>query len=138
MKIYLCCRQLSPESAKGPNTCVVCFTHCLHTLYCLYIAYTLFTHCLHTLFTHLVYTHCLRIVYTHCLHTLFTQCFIIFDVNFSLINEAIRVNENRIKVVEIQTSFISPIQDINLVEPHRMFVREGSLLKVCRYVRTYT
>jgi len=50
----------------------------------------------------------------------------------SVINEAIRVNENRIKVVEIQNLFVSPGHQLSLVEPHRMFVREGTLTKICR------
>jgi len=49
----------------------------------------------------------------------------------SNINEAIRLSENRRKVLEIQKS-LTPADCVSLVEPHRAFVRQGHLTKVCR------
>jgi len=51
------------------------------------------------------------------------------------INTAITLNENRARVVEIQNRFSNPIQGITLVEPHRLFVMEGMLTKICRKSR---
>lgn len=48
------------------------------------------------------------------------------------INESIQMNENRKKVIEIHNSLVSLPSDLNLVEPHRIFVLQGILTKVCR------
>jgi len=45
------------------------------------------------------------------------------------INEAIRISENRAKVLSVQMSFI---QDVTLIAPHRMYVKESILTKICR------
>eukprot|EP00026_Physarum_polycephalum_P006886 Phypoly_transcript_06939.p1 GENE.Phypoly_transcript_06939~~Phypoly_transcript_06939.p1 ORF type:complete len:369 (+),score=54.34 Phypoly_transcript_06939:492-1598(+) len=47
------------------------------------------------------------------------------------INEAIRVSENRNKVLDIQSSILPP-NTVSLIAPHRMFVRQGVLTKICR------
>eukprot|EP00940_MAST-03C_sp_MAST-3C-sp2_P001392 g1392.t1 len=46
------------------------------------------------------------------------------------VNHGISEKENRIKVWEVQQRMVPPPPD--LVKPHRIFVREGSLMKVCR------
>ena len=46
------------------------------------------------------------------------------------VNQGIKEKENRIKVWQVQQKLVPPPPD--LVKPHRVFVREGSLLKVCR------
>ena len=48
------------------------------------------------------------------------------------INESIQMNENRKKVIDIHNSLVSLPSDLNLVEPHRIFVMQGVLQKVCR------
>eukprot|EP00727_Mastigamoeba_balamuthi_P000905 m51a1_g10811 putative pleckstrin domain-containing protein (629) ;mRNA; r:23957-28159 len=49
------------------------------------------------------------------------------------INEAIRIQENHQQMLEIQNRFNTPLlAGLTLVEPHRMFIREGVLWKVCR------
>jgi len=47
------------------------------------------------------------------------------------INHAISLEENRRKVKEIQSKF-DDLQGHNLSEPQRLFVKDGTLLKVCR------
>jgi len=49
----------------------------------------------------------------------------------SAINIAIKASENRQKIINIQESFLSKAK-LNFVEPHRMYVRDGPLMKVCR------
>eukprot|EP01117_Protostelium_nocturnum_P002384 TRINITY_DN1305_c0_g1_i9.p1 TRINITY_DN1305_c0_g1~~TRINITY_DN1305_c0_g1_i9.p1 ORF type:complete len:491 (-),score=100.28 TRINITY_DN1305_c0_g1_i9:1423-2895(-) len=46
-----------------------------------------------------------------------------------VVNEAIKAGENRQKILDIQSSFLGKMQ---LLEPHRLFIREGALSKVCR------
>lgn len=48
------------------------------------------------------------------------------------INESIQMNENRKKVIDIHNSLVSLPPDLNLVEPHRIFVLQSVLTKVCR------
>jgi RhoGEF domain/PH domain len=48
-----------------------------------------------------------------------------------LINESVRQAEARAKVLEVQNSFVN-IGGVTLVVPHRVFVKEGVLTKVCR------
>lgn len=52
------------------------------------------------------------------------------------INESIREAENRLKLLEISRSFMdNPVWGPTvptLVEPHRVFVKEGALTKICR------
>lgn len=48
------------------------------------------------------------------------------------INESIQMNENRKKVIDIHNSLVSLPTDLNLVEPHRVFVLQSVLTKVCR------
>jgi hypothetical protein len=57
--------------------------------------------------------------------------FICLDYNHD-INESIQMNENRKKVIDIHNSMVSLPPDLNLVEPHRIFVLQGVLTKVCR------
>eukprot|EP00743_Colponemidia_sp_Colp-15_P009157 GILK01009991.1.p1 GENE.GILK01009991.1~~GILK01009991.1.p1 ORF type:complete len:1198 (-),score=260.65 GILK01009991.1:77-3361(-) len=45
------------------------------------------------------------------------------------VNESIRQQENRQKLLEIQAKFVGKVQ---LVEPHRMYVMDGPLIKICR------
>jgi FYVE/RhoGEF/PH domain-containing protein 5/6 len=47
------------------------------------------------------------------------------------INKAIKDGEMREKITSIQASFIDSGR-LNFAEPHRLFVKDGSLLKVCR------
>jgi len=47
------------------------------------------------------------------------------------INEAIRISENRKKVLDIQNSILPP-NTVSLVAPSRMYVRQGVLTKICR------
>lgn len=42
------------------------------------------------------------------------------------------MNENRKKVIDIHNSLVALPADLNLVEPHRIFVLQGVLTKVCR------
>jgi len=48
------------------------------------------------------------------------------------INESIKKHENRMKIVAIQERINSLMSNLNLVEAHRLFIREGQLMKVCR------
>jgi FYVE/RhoGEF/PH domain-containing protein 5/6 len=48
------------------------------------------------------------------------------------INEAVRIQENRQKILSIQLRINSLMCNINLVEAHRLFIREGTLWKLCR------
>lgn len=48
------------------------------------------------------------------------------------INESIKMNENRKKVIEIHNSMTNLPGNLNLVEPHRVFVMQDVLTKVCR------
>lgn len=48
------------------------------------------------------------------------------------INEDVKRQENREKIMEIQSKFSSLAGSLNLVEAHRLYIREGVLWKVCR------
>ncbi|PRP81219.1 hypothetical protein PROFUN_02053 [Planoprotostelium fungivorum] len=45
------------------------------------------------------------------------------------VNEVVKAGENRQKILNIQNQFLGRM---NLLEAHRIFVREGQLMKVCR------
>eukprot|EP01102_Stenamoeba_stenopodia_P014614 TRINITY_DN4877_c0_g1_i1.p1 TRINITY_DN4877_c0_g1~~TRINITY_DN4877_c0_g1_i1.p1 ORF type:complete len:794 (-),score=150.51 TRINITY_DN4877_c0_g1_i1:107-2488(-) len=54
------------------------------------------------------------------------------------INDSIKKAENRQKVLEIQNSFVSNsifTSEVRIVEPSRVFIKEGGLLKICRKAR---
>lgn len=54
------------------------------------------------------------------------------------INESIKRAENRQKVLQIQNSFMASsifASEVKIVEPSRVFIKEGSLLKICRKAR---
>lgn len=48
------------------------------------------------------------------------------------INDAVKKHENRMKIISIQQRINTLMSNLNLVEAHRLFIREGPLLKVCR------
>ena len=48
------------------------------------------------------------------------------------INEDVKRQENRQKIIDIQSKFTSLAGSLNLVEAHRLYIREGVLWKVCR------
>jgi len=48
------------------------------------------------------------------------------------INQAIKQGENRQKILHIQDSFLNQSKLGNLIAPHRIYIRDGPLQKVCR------
>eukprot|EP01103_Thecamoeba_quadrilineata_P000487 TRINITY_DN1041_c0_g1_i1.p1 TRINITY_DN1041_c0_g1~~TRINITY_DN1041_c0_g1_i1.p1 ORF type:complete len:864 (+),score=169.79 TRINITY_DN1041_c0_g1_i1:34-2625(+) len=47
----------------------------------------------------------------------------------SAINESVRQHENRTKIFEIQNSFFPSHP---LIQPHRLYIKDGPLIKICR------
>jgi len=67
---------------------------------------------------------------THCDFKNLTSCLQAVRDVADHVNHGVTEKENRIKVWEVQQRMVPPPPD--LVKPHRTFVREGKLLKVCR------
>lgn len=53
----------------------------------------------------------------------------------SYVNDSIRESEQKARLLEIHKSFYKLGDHLSLIEPHRTFVREGTLTKVCRSSR---
>ena len=53
----------------------------------------------------------------------------------SFVNDSIRESEQKGRLLEIHKSFYKLGDHLTLIEPHRVFVREGTLTKVCRSSR---
>ena len=51
------------------------------------------------------------------------------------VNDSIRESENKARLLEIHKSFYKLGDHLSLIEPHRSFIREGTLTKVCRSSR---